>query len=416
MVTGSSYRIWQDATTVKIYESINNTAYQRASFTASNTTGQTHTYQAAYDRTSGKIEVWRDGTYLGSWTDTTPLTSGAYLSLRTSSTQAKFDNVAVESQTKYYYFAGKRVAMRDSTGLSYIHGDHLGSATNTTGASVNTQRYYPFGTKRGTGQVTTPYRFTGQREENTIGLYFYNARWYDAALGRFAQADTVVPSPGNPQSLNRYSYTLNNPVKYTDPSGHAYDPHEGGGFREREQPTSPWAEAVDRLASLLGIGVGDLTRIADIDYATEQWVAKIDLSYEATLVGSAPESTLTFANTYQKIGPWKQTSEGELRVHALPIEAHMDNVHVSGVFEFGISEHSSLSSVKFSVGAEITHEMYGSKVNPGLEQVLTVSGEIRPNRAVLVGALVVSAVILWEAPWSAPGVIEGWRRATQGGW
>jgi len=61
--------------------------------------------------------------------------------------------------------------------------------------------------------------FTGQREEADIGLYFYNARWYDAALRRFVQADAIVPQPGNPQSLNRYSYALNNPLRYTDPSG-----------------------------------------------------------------------------------------------------------------------------------------------------------------------------------------------------
>ncbi len=46
--------------------------------------------------------------------------------------------------------------------------------------------------------MATTYRFTGQREDDTIGLYFYNARYYDPALGRFVQADTVVPSPGNP--------------------------------------------------------------------------------------------------------------------------------------------------------------------------------------------------------------------------
>ena len=51
-------------------------------------------------------------------------------------------------------------------------------------------------------------------------MYFYNARYYDPALGRFISADTVVPSPGNPQSLNRYSYCLGNPVRYTDPDGH----------------------------------------------------------------------------------------------------------------------------------------------------------------------------------------------------
>ncbi|OQA22086.1 MAG: Peptidase family M23 [Chloroflexi bacterium ADurb.Bin360] len=40
------------------------------------------------------------------------------------------------------------------------------------------------------------------------------------ALGRFLQADTVIPDPANPQSFNRYSYVLNSPLKYTDPSGH----------------------------------------------------------------------------------------------------------------------------------------------------------------------------------------------------
>ncbi|MFP4345125.1 MAG: RHS repeat-associated core domain-containing protein, partial [Anaerolineales bacterium] len=51
-----------------------------------------------------------------------------------------------------------------------------------------------------------------------------NARYYDPALGRFISADTIVPDPANPQSLNRYAYVYNNPLKYTDPSGHAPDP------------------------------------------------------------------------------------------------------------------------------------------------------------------------------------------------
>jgi hypothetical protein len=46
------------------------------------------------------------------------------------------------------------------------------------------------------------------------------ARWYDPALGRWLQADSIVPEPGNPQALNRYTYVYNNPLRYTDPSGH----------------------------------------------------------------------------------------------------------------------------------------------------------------------------------------------------
>ncbi len=47
---------------------------------------------------------------------------------------------------------------------------------------------------------------------------FYNARWYDPALGRMAQADTVVPS--GVQGYDRYAYTSNNPLRYIDPTGH----------------------------------------------------------------------------------------------------------------------------------------------------------------------------------------------------
>jgi hypothetical protein len=44
-------------------------------------------------------------------------------------------------------------------------------------------------------------------------------------IGRFLSADTIVPNPASPQSFNRYAYTLNNPVRYTDPTGHVcYDP------------------------------------------------------------------------------------------------------------------------------------------------------------------------------------------------
>lgn len=56
--------------------------------------------------------------------------------------------------------------------------------------------------------------------DGDTGLYFYNARYYDPALHRFIQADTIVPDPNDPQTLNRFSYVNNNPIRYTDPTGH----------------------------------------------------------------------------------------------------------------------------------------------------------------------------------------------------
>jgi len=86
---------------------------------------------------------------------------------------------------------------------------------------VGELRYHPYGgTRYSWGTTPTSRRFTGQREDATIGLYFYDARYYDPALGRFISADTIVPSPGDPQDLNRYSYVRNNALRYVDPSGH----------------------------------------------------------------------------------------------------------------------------------------------------------------------------------------------------
>jgi RHS repeat-associated protein len=126
--------------------------------------------------------------------------------------------------TTYYYVSGQRVAMRQGGVVYYLHTDHLGSTSLTTNASggvVAEQRYYPYGGERwASGTLPTDRRFTGQRWEQGLGLYDYNARWYHPALGRFVSADTIVPEPGNPQSLNRYSYSYNNPVLYVDNNGH----------------------------------------------------------------------------------------------------------------------------------------------------------------------------------------------------
>ena len=53
-----------------------------------------------------------------------------------------------------------------------------------------------------------------------LGIYDYGARFYSPKLGRFLSADTIVPNVHNPQDLNRFSYVLNNPIRYNDPTGH----------------------------------------------------------------------------------------------------------------------------------------------------------------------------------------------------
>lgn len=107
----------------------------------------------------------------------------------------------------------------------YIY-DMLGSTqvvTDASGNIVTTVRYDPFGSvfqlQQASGEYQTPYLYTGQELDSESGLYYYNARYYNPVIGRFTSADPVVIDPLTPQSLNRYSYVLNNPLRYTDPAG-----------------------------------------------------------------------------------------------------------------------------------------------------------------------------------------------------
>ena len=110
----------------------------------------------------------------------------------------------------------------------YYHEDDLNSSTalssgGSSGSQIEVNAYYPFGrvmTASPQASFKVSRQFTGQVKDDDTGLYYYNARYYDPLLGRFIQADTTIPDLGNPQSYNRYSYCLNNPLKYMDPSGH----------------------------------------------------------------------------------------------------------------------------------------------------------------------------------------------------
>lgn len=64
--------------------------------------------------------------------------------------------------------------------------------------------------------------YTGHEMMPDFGLVNMGGRLYDPRIGRFLSPDRYVQMPDNSQNFNRYSYCLNNPLKYTDPSGNAY--------------------------------------------------------------------------------------------------------------------------------------------------------------------------------------------------
>ena len=125
--------------------------------------------------------------------------------------------------TEHIFAGNRRIATKTGSSTTYYHPDHLGGLNIATGGSGNvteTTFYYPYGeTRVNTGSVDLHYKFTGKEIDRESGLYYYGARYYDPVIGRFISADSIVQSPGDPQTLNRYSYASNNPLANINPQG-----------------------------------------------------------------------------------------------------------------------------------------------------------------------------------------------------
>ena len=117
----------------------------------------------------------------------------------------------------------------------YLHRDHLGSiatVTDEAGTVVERFSYEPFGKRRFPNGASDPNNtiqgqttdrgYTGHEHLDELGLIHMNGRIYDPLIGRFMSADPQIQAPGNLQSYNRYSYVMNNPLIFTDPSGYSW--------------------------------------------------------------------------------------------------------------------------------------------------------------------------------------------------
>jgi len=107
-------------------------------------------------------------------------------------------------------------------GVLYFHPDYTGNISYTTD-SVGTVKtrimYMPYGDAIVLeGENNFRYKFNTHEQDKT-GLQYFNARYYDPEIGRFAQADPTIPDPLNSQAFNRYMMCLGNPISYADVNG-----------------------------------------------------------------------------------------------------------------------------------------------------------------------------------------------------
>ncbi|UFH58581.1 RHS repeat-associated core domain-containing protein [Sulfurovum mangrovi] len=145
--------------------------------------------------------------------------------------------VGTHTEVKNLYYAPTHENYNEETYNRYFHTDALGSITaitDDTGTVVERRSYDAFGKIRAMDYCTNNNTFANRVIETTraytgheqiaelSGLVHMNARVYDSNIGRFLSADTIIQAPHDSQSYNRYSYVRNNPLMYTDPSGHSW--------------------------------------------------------------------------------------------------------------------------------------------------------------------------------------------------
>jgi len=131
-----------------------------------------------------------------------------------------------------YIYAGNKNIARvnfDATGTpeskTFYHSDHLGSNIAITDATSTVEWdrvYLPYGEGFNDPNVDflqNTHEYTAKELDEDIGLYYYGARYYNPAIGRFMSVDPAGGDLTDPQSWNRYAYVQNNPYKYVDPDG-----------------------------------------------------------------------------------------------------------------------------------------------------------------------------------------------------
>jgi RHS repeat-associated protein len=152
-----------------------------------------------------------------------------------------------------------------ATSTNYFNHDQLGSIsaiTNELGAVTERLAYDPWGKRRYINTTpglpdtldalvgqSTDRGYTMHEHLDEVGIIHMNGRIYDPLIGRFMSADPYVTDPYDLQSFNRYAYVLNNPLRYTDPTGHQSQ-GEGDGDGDGSNNNNPGSDSTPGTTTL----------------------------------------------------------------------------------------------------------------------------------------------------------------------
>lgn len=155
----------------------------------------------------------------------------------------EYDQVVFESdgtgnkQARNIYGTNLIARNVDNQILYYLYNGHADVTVliSSTGVIQATYYYDAFGNiLEQTGEVKNSITYAGYQYDKETELYYLNARYYDSDTARFLSEDTFGGYMDDPLSLNLFTYCANNPIMYTDPTGHDYYYFDGVFYDENK--------------------------------------------------------------------------------------------------------------------------------------------------------------------------------------
>ena len=146
-----------------------------------------------------------------------------------------------KARETYSYGKARASYLNNQTGDSYNY-------LTKDGQAVASSNYNLYGARKTSTDTTgNPFAYNGEARDDT-GLDYLRARYYDSQGGTFLTEDSYPGEDTDPLSQNRYSYVQNNPVNYTDPSGHFWNSIKKGWNYVKKKASNAW-NGVKRVAS-----------------------------------------------------------------------------------------------------------------------------------------------------------------------
>ena len=203
---------------------------------------------------------------------------------------------------------GERVSVDKSEESSYYLYDGRNSVTGIlteTANLTNSYQYDPYGNlTSGTADGVNYYGYNGESTNVKTGLQYLRARYYNAENGTFTTEDSDLGTTENPLTRNRYDYTTNNPLNYSDPTGHSlWSRIKSTAKKAAKAVKSVGKKIVNTAKKVVKTVVNTAKKAAKTIVNTVKGVAKTakNAAKHAKQTYQSVKNRVTSSSTYQKI-------------------------------------------------------------------------------------------------------------------